>query len=310
MRFFDLHCDTLYKCVTVGGNINSNNYEVSFDKSKSFDKWVQCMAVWIPDDLRGERAFNLYSSAVDRLYTDVAVSVDKKIRKLDGTFDAVEDSPVNLMLTVEGSAALGGRIDRLKALQRDGVGMMTVTWNGECEAGGGADTDIGITDFGKRLISEMEQCNIVVDVSHASDKLFYDILRIAKRPIVASHSNSRTVCPHRRNLTDEQFKIIRDMGGIVGLNFHRFFLSENKSVTVDDILRHAEHFLELGGENTISIGSDFDGSDMPDDIVGVESIPYLYNEFIKKGYEKTLVDKIFYENAYNFFNTFDKSATL
>ena len=306
MRFFDLHCDTLYKCVTVGGNINSNSYEVSLDRSKNFDRWVQCMAVWIPDDLRGERAFNLYRAAVDKLHKDIAASTNE----IDVKFDALSHNPVDIMLTVEGSAALGGRIDRLKALQCDGVGMMTITWNGECEAGGGADTDIGITDFGKRLICEMEQRNIVVDVSHASDRLFYDILRIAKRPIIASHSNSRTVCSHRRNLTDEQFKIIRDMGGIVGLNFHRLFLSENKPVTVNDILRHTEHFLELDGENTISIGSDFDGSDMPDDIAGVESIPYLYSEFIKNGYEKTLVDKIFYENAYNFFNTFDKSATL
>lgn len=307
MRFFDLHCDTLYRCVNEGGSLLENNYQLAFKRGTAFDKWVQCLAIWIPDEVRGEAAFSLYKAAVNKLHTDLDEAEDIQLSVCgDNKKGYSFNKKINAILTVEGGGAIAGDIKNLYTMKNDGVGIITLTWNGECELGGGADTDIGITSFGKSAIRVMEENGIIVDVSHASDRLFYDTVNVAKRPVIATHSDSRALCPHRRNLTDEQFKIIRDMGGIVGLNFCRTFLKEDGNATGEDIIRHAEHFLNLGGENTLCFGTDFDGTDLPNGVNGIQDIQNLYNLFIEKGYEKALLNKIFYENSYNFFQSFDK----
>lgn len=308
MQFFDLHCDTLYRCLNEGGDLLENNYNLALKRKNGFDKWVQCLAIWIPDEVRGEAAFSLYKSAVDKLHRDIE-KTDGEIGQsvLDDSEKTYNfDKKINTVLTVEGGAAIAGNTDNLYIMKNDGVGAVTLTWNGKCEIGGGADTDIGLTAFGKEALRIMEKNGIVADVSHASDRLFFDVASFAEKPIIATHSDSRAVCPHRRNLTDEQFKIIRDTGGIVGLNFCRMFLREDGHADSEDIIRHAEHFLNLGGENTLCFGTDFDGADLPDGINGVQDISKLYTEFKKRGYDESLLKKIFYENAYNFFQSFDK----
>ena len=116
---------------------------------------------------------------------------------------------------------LGGRLERVQDLKDRGVAMLTLTWNGENELGRGvlSPGDTGLTPFGRRAVRALERAGIVVDVSHASPELFWDVAELAERPIVASHSNAKAVCGHPRNLTKEQFLAIRDRGGLVGLNF-------------------------------------------------------------------------------------------
>ena len=181
--------------------------------------------------------------------------------------------------------------------------MMTLTWNGENELGGGADTALGLTPFGREALKEMERLSIVADVSHASDALFYDVAEIAEKPIVASHSNARAVCPHRRNLTDRQFQILRDKGGLVGLNFCVHFLREDSNAHFEDLLRHADHFWSLGGETTLCLGSDYDGTDVPPELAGIEKMQDLYELFLKHNYKESLVNSLFFDNASKFFAT-------
>ena len=157
----------------------------------------------------------------------------------------------------------------------------------------------------------MEHNGIVVDVSHASDKLFFDVAEIATQPFIATHSNSRSVTNHRRNLTNEQFKIIKERNGIVGINFHRDFLSDNPdSASKYDLLKHIDKFLSLGGENTVCIGTDFDGCNLPDDITGSESLAEIYETLLKHNYKESIIRKIFYENVLNFFENFDNSRIM
>jgi membrane dipeptidase len=186
--------------------------------------------------------------------------------------------------------------------------MLTLTWNGTNEIGDGSGVDNpkGLTEFGKNVISEMEKNNIIIDISHASDKLFYDVAELTTKPFVASHSNSRFITPHKRNLTDDQIKIIIERKGLFGLNFHNKFLSQNyKKSCMFDILKHTEHFLSLGGENCISFGTDFDGCDLPNDINSSQSMNNIYEMFLKHNYKESLIKKIFYENALIFFENFD-----
>ena len=211
------------------------------------------------------------------------------------------------VFTVENGKLIGNDLDMIKRLAEYGVKMLTLTWNGDNTIACGAltENDKGISDFGTMAVRELEKQKIIIDASHLSDKSFYELARISKKPFVASHSNSRAVCDNRRNLTDGQFSLIRDRGGIVGLNFHRFFLNKDGNASIKDVAAHLEHFLSLGGENTVAIGSDFDGSDIPCDIKNILGIERIYEYLLRLNYSEELLDKLFWTNAANFFETFD-----
>ncbi len=312
MRFFDLHCDTLYRALVEEQDLYENDFHVSIKRVKNFNPYIGCFAVWIPDDVRGKKAKKLFYTAAQKLHNQEFLHSEhfkvcnsfEDIRNI--TKNKKKDGKNGIILTVEGGAVLAGDLSRVKLLSDLGVKMMTLTWNGKCELGDGVgvENSKGLTIFGRQVVQEMEKYGIIVDVSHASEKLFYDVNATAMRPFVATHSNSKTVCGNRRNLTDEQFKIIKERSGLVGITFCNDFLIENANAGFDDILKHAEHFLSLGGEDTLSIGSDFDGADIPDQITGVESIEALYEYFLIKNYSETLVDKIFFSNAYRFMRKF------
>lgn len=304
MRLFDLHCDTLYRAYTENSTLFNDRFHISFNKSKGIAPYVQCLAVWIPDEYRGERAEQLFYGCVKKLDEQTAGTDIIKCMNRSDLERVKSENKTGVILTVESGAVLGGKLQNISRLKEVGVKMMTLTWNGTNELGDGAgvENSKGLSEFGRLAVAEMEKNNIVVDISHASEKLFYDTAEIAKKPFVASHSNATSVCPHRRNLTDEQFNIIKQRGGIVGLNFCRDFL--NKTATkakMYDIIRTAEHFLSSGGEKVISMGGDFDGADIPHDMSGIESMSELYEMFLRENYKESLVDDIFFGNAYNFF---------
>ncbi len=288
MKLFDLHCDSLYREYTENQPFQENAFHLDFKRGSRFDRWSQCFAVWIPDELRGTDAMALFDGCYEKYRKELKPKVSERF------------SPI---LTVEGGAVLGGDLKNLGKLKECGVKMMTLTWNGENELGGGASTALGITPFGKEAVKAMEELSIAVDVSHASDALFYDVAALAQKPMVASHSNARAVCPHPRNLTDEQFQIIRDQGGLVGLNFCVHFLREDSDAHLEDLLRHADHFWSLGGETTLCLGSDYDGTDVPPELDGIEKMEDFYELFLKHNYKESLVNSLFFDNASKFFDT-------
>ncbi len=289
MQFFDLHCDTLYKATVENSSFCDDSNHISINKAHFLEKWVQLFAIWIPDSLN--------KSSSKQLFFD-AVNIFNKYK--------VNDDKISMRLAVENAKMLAGDIDNIQLLVDNDVKSVTLTWNAENELGGGAQTEnIGLTDFGREVVKELEKNNIAVDLSHASDKLFYDVISIATKPVIATHSNSRHVTNVARNLSDEQFKIIADMGGIVGLNFYKGFLNLNEnSANIDDLIKHTEHLLNLGGENNLAIGSDFDGADMPDDIKGIETIPRIYERFTRN-FGVNITKKIFFDNANLYFSNFD-----
>ncbi len=305
MNFFDLHCDTLYKSLIENKKLYENDLHISLKKAQKYENYIECFAVWVPDEFRGDAAMELFNRAYQKLIFEQKNNEDNfSVCKDADDIEKLVNSQrrVGAILTVEGGAVLGGKLENVKYLRDKGVRIMTLTWNGPCELGDGVGTPDaqGLSEFGKKAVKEMEKCGIIVDVSHASEKMFYDVYEISEKPFIATHSNSKKICGHRRNLTDEQFKIIAERRGIVGINFCKDFLSDKSLPNLDDIIRHSDHFLELGGENTIAIGSDFDGCDVPDEMAGIEYIENLYEYFLKKNYNQNVVDKMFFDNAYQF----------
>ncbi len=308
MRFFDLHCDTAYECVTrkAGNDLDRGAWHLSLDRGSCFDAWHQVFAVFMPDELRGDAAVAHYRKVRDYIYRQLDLFGGKmSLCRTAGDLAAGEQPAFcGAVLSVEGGSAIAGSLDNLRSLYDDGVRLMTLTWNAENELGHGVGSPEkgGLSDFGRQAVALMNELGMIVDVSHLSDAGFDDVAGLSRRPFVASHSCSRKLCPHRRNLTDDMFGTIRDKGGLVGINFCREFLEKDGNATADHILAHTEHFLSLGGESVVCMGSDFDGTDMPDGISGIESIPALYERFLKANYPESLVDNIFFGNAVRFFS--------
>lgn len=303
MKLFDLHCDTLYRAFFENGGLFNNDFHISFDKTDDIEPYIQCMAIWVPDEFRNKNAIQLFENCRKKLNDELKDTNIKIIYSQDDIIEIESKKGKGVVLTVEGGAVLGEKLENVDYLAKCGVKIMTLTWNGNCELGDGIGVEgaKGLTDFGKSVVAKMEQNSIVVDVSHSSVPMFYDVAELSTRPFCATHSNSKQICPHRRNLTDEQFSIIRDKGGIVGLNLSRGFLREDEDkACMLDVLKHAEHFLSLGGEKTLAIGTDFDGTDIPIDMTGIESMNKLYELFLKHNYNEKLLEDIFFNNARNF----------
>ncbi len=298
MRYFDLHCDTLSVCEEQGCSLRENRLQLSLARGEAYRPWFQCFAVWIPDEWDAVRAWERFERISQTLPLETALC-----RTREDLLRTEAAGGCGAILTVEGGAVLGGSLERIPLLAQRGVRALTLTWNGSNAIGDGAlvEHPRGLTAFGREAVLLLEKNGVAVDVSHAGEPLFWDVAELARRPLLATHSNARAVCGHPRNLTDAQFCAIRDSGGLVGLNFYPLFLRDGGKAARADILRHAEHFLALGGAQTLAIGSDFDGAQMPPDLPGVQAVSDLAEDFLRHGYPEELTGSIFYGNARRFF---------
>ncbi|BED92084.1 MAG: membrane dipeptidase [Candidatus Improbicoccus pseudotrichonymphae] len=292
INLFDLHCDTIHRIVSEGKSIRNKDLNVNVEKLKKFDEYIGVFAIWIPPEFRGRRALDFFLNS------------HKKSSKILKEINSVEKRKA--ILSVEGGSVLSGNLKNIDILAKCNIKILTLTWNGSCEIGDGicVNNSSGLTNFGKKTIEQLKKNKIIIDISHASEKLFYDVLKYSGEFLMASHSNSRHIFNHKRNLTDEQFNLIRENNGIVGINFCKNFLSKENS-KIEDIFEHVEHFVSLSGENTVCIGSDFDGAEIIEEIDDISKIHKLYDFMLKKNYKEKLIRKIFFYNALNFFKKFD-----
>lgn len=302
MDIIDLHCDTLTKLEKHGYSLNDRRLHVTPVKSASFGRYIQVGAIWSDSSLSDNEVWERFDRVVD-LYSSLEGSAPILTpAKALGADRAV-------ILAVEGARLLCGDLSRLDHLYRRGVRILTLNWSG-CDCVGGAwDTDDGLTDFGKALVESCFEFGIIPDVSHSSRMGIAQALELAEKHskcIIASHSNSYAVCPHRRNLTDSEFREITDVGGIVGISLCPAHLS-SEPADISDVIRHICHYIELGGERSVVLGCDFDGiSEVPEGIEDISSLPRLFESLSREVGEST-AKRVFFENAYEFLkNNFTK----
>ncbi len=304
MDFFDLHCDTVTTAMQHSCNLTEESLDISLPINPEIKRHCQCFAVFTPDVISGNDAFNYYNIAV-RFFKSQLEKYPQYFEQVNCSADIdriTESGKTAAILTVEGARVLGGNLDNLAVLKKDGVKMITLTWNGENELGcGSSNQEFALKPFGEEVIKEMEHIGMLIDISHLSDAGLDDVLKTVDCPVVASHSNLREVCSHRRNLKDEQFKEIVRRGGLVGINFYKDFLNNNgEEASLNDIIRHIERMLMLGGENTVAMGSDYDGCDVVPGIEKLNYVPKLY-DLVQKEFGDNIAKKIFWKNACNFF---------
>ena len=266
--------------------------------------WCQCCAVFVPDGLSPEESAAYYDLHQHNFHRQMEALPDRvtPCRTAAEIETAWSRKKTAAILTVENGSALAGRLDRVETLAQDGVRMLTLTWNGENEIGSGNVTDHGLSGFGREAVRELERQGILVDVSHLNDRGFDDLLKIAAKPFAASHSNARAVCGHRRNLTDEQIQEMIRRNCLIGLNYSQDFLrTGNRPAVLDDLWRHVEHFLELGAEHCLALGSDADGTDVPPGLDSPGRFAGLYQYLLDRGLSSGQADGILWRNALEFF---------
>ena len=209
---------------------------------------------------------------------------------------AVAEGKVAALLSIEGADLMDCDVHKIETVSGWGVRLLNPVWNRANVLSGtnAEEPERGLSAEGRDFIHVLEEHEIYPDVSHLSDAGFWDLVRMAKRPIVASHSNARAVCPHRRNLTDDQFRAIRDLGGVVGLNLYLDFVGQP---TMDALAAHVEHFLNLNGEKTVCLGGDLDGCEaLAAGMTGMQDAPKLYDALKARGYSEALLEDIFWNN--------------
>lgn len=297
---FDGHCDTVLKCCLEGGGFGRNPYHVDLERGRAFRRYAQFFALFgQPEDFPGltpretfQREYALFSQEMDNNAACVT-----HCRTAAEAEDAFAAGRMAAFLSVEGAELLECSLERLEKAHALGVRAVNLTWNRPNALGGtnAEDTDKGLTAQGKAFVRKAEELGVLVDVSHLSDPGFWDVADTLSGPFFASHSNSRSVFSHPRNLTDGQFTAIIEHGGVAGLNLFAEFVGGEADL--EAAAAHLDHWLELGGEKNIALGGDLDGcSPLAGGMAGIQDYGRFYHFLHSRGYDRALMQDLFFNN--------------
>ena len=304
MKIIDLHCDALMKISDSKGQLNySDATELETNKARlqKGEVMVQCFAIFIRPDMKADEKFQAALDQINYFYSEVlAKNPEMKQIKEWGDFTTLKPGEIGAMLTLEGVDAIGNDLDKLSLLYHLGVRSVGLTWNNANLAadGAGEPRGAGLTLFGKEIVRFNNEHRVLTDVSHLSEKGFWDVMDLAHYPI-ASHSNARALCNHPRNLYDEQAKAMFAKGGMIHVVYCPPFVKEDGKATISHLISHIDHFCGLGGVHYVGFGSDFDG--IATHIKGLEDASKyqnLINELLKY-YSEEEVKGFAYQNFLN-----------
>ena len=206
-----------------------------------------------------------YANAIFDKIEDIVKSNSRYLSIARTPQDLYEDQRKgrrSIMLGIENGLALGHELANVKHFAQRGVVYITLCHNGDndiCDSARGCNTHNGVSQFGEKVIQEMNRCGLMVDLSHAGEKSFYDALQISSTPIVCSHSNCRSLCDHPRNLTDDQLRALAQAGGLAHTTLYQGFLRKEGEATIIDAINHLEHAIDVMGIDHVGLGTDFDG---------------------------------------------------
>lgn len=298
MVIVDAHCDTLLGLLDKKSCLLKNNLHIDIERMQKYEGYIQFFAAFIDPIYCQAYALRRAIQLIDAFYRQLDLYKDSisLCYNIETINTALKERKVGAILSIEGGEALQGDLATLRAFYKLGVRSLCLTWNYRNEIGDGvkdSSTEGGLTSFGKDVIREMNSIGMIIDVSHISEKGFWDVIELSKDPIIASHSNSKTICNHIRNLTDLQIKAIKDNGGVMGINFYPFFLNNTENASIIDVIKHIEYIASLVGCDHIGIGADFDGIECtPSDIRGVQDTCKIVNELLRLNYTENDVKKI------------------
>lgn len=302
--YFDGHADTVFRIYDEGGSLNSEKFHIKASDLKKYDKYIQVFAAFIDKKDCKLPLIKHALTLIDKYYAEIEKNNITPILTKEDLINANKTGGASSILSLEGGEMLDGSLSVLSAYYRLGVRLITLTWNysneladGILEKRGG-----GLTNFGYTAVKAMENMGILVDVSHLSEKGFWDVAKCTERPFIASHSCVKSICSHPRNLNDEQIKEMIKRKCVIGINFYPAFLDNSGICGFEKIAEHIEYILNMGGEDTVALGSDFDGVDsLPDGISGICDMHKIPEYLKERGISDKVINKICFESLYNLF---------
>ena len=284
MLICDTHADTLYARAR-----GKKRFDIIREHMLSPNATrVQAMALFVTPQGMAETP-----SLLQRELAELKKAKQEGWRQITSIEDALPGQ-ANLLLTIEGGEAFGNDEDNVERMANLGVRLAALTWNYDNLIAQPAELgeDHGLTDFGRRIVRRMQKHHMAADVSHLNQTAVWDLLEMGVIPM-ASHSCARALCEHYRNLTDDQLHALFQAGGFVGVNFYSAFLHPDGKASLDTVVDHMAYMCDLGGENCVGFGSDFDGiDDYPVGLRTAADVPNLIAQLMKRGFGEKLTEKI------------------
>jgi membrane dipeptidase len=301
----DTHCDTLMQFMPgqYGGaparTLGVRSEKGHLDLPRMKEGGIDCQTFAMYTGRREGQPDALFTAMqmTDIFYREMETNVEEivPVTSVREILAAKEVGKCSGLLSIEGAEPLMGELGILRNFYKLGVRMLSLTWNWRTPFADGLSAsraDSRLTDLGIKSIEEMDRLGIVLDTSHITDRCFWDITEAKKGPFIASHSNSRTVCDHRRNLTDDMLQALADHGGLAGMNFAPDFVAKD-GTSVEKLVDHIDYIVKKVGPNHVGLGSDFDGIGAPP--VGLEDaskMPNITRELVRRKYSEEDIKKI------------------
>lgn len=309
MFICDCHCDTLTELYNKNASLYENEQHFDIKRQIALGGGLQFCAIYVPTEVfryQGGLRYTLclldkYNQEIKKLHEN---GIDVlQVRTAEDAGNVLKHKAATL-LAIEEGGAIDGSLEALRCLYELGVRAMTLTWSNRNDIADGINeeaTGSGLTLFGKQVVAEMNHLGMLVDVSHISTAGFWSVIETSTKPIIATHSNAKSLCSHPRNLNDEQIKALAQNGGLAGITFAGQFLEEDwRNACIESVYKHIDYMLNLiGNDDHIGFGSDFDGiSHPPYNIQGVQDYKPLI-EYLSKYYSDETINKITHQNVIN-----------
>lgn len=309
MFICDCHCDTLTELYNKNASLYENEQHFDIKRQIALGGGLQFCAIYVPTEVfryQGGLRYTLclldkYNQEIKKLH-ESGIDV-LQVRTAEDAGNVLKHKAATL-LAIEEGGAIDGSLEALRCLYELGVRAMTLTWSNRNDIADGINeeaTGSGLTLFGKQVVAEMNRLGMLVDVSHISTAGFWSVIETSTKPIIATHSNAKSLCSHPRNLNDEQIKALAQNGGLAGITFAGQFLEEDwRNACIESVYKHIDYMLNLiGNDDHIGFGSDFDGiSHPPYNIQGVQDYKPLI-EYLSKYYSDETINKITHQNVIN-----------
>ncbi|MDO4940873.1 MAG: dipeptidase [Erysipelotrichaceae bacterium] len=321
MKFIDMHSDTIGALMGNNNSLLDNDSMINLNKLKEADYLLQCFAMFV--NLKGEevnnKPYEYCNKMMDRYYEEIDKysNIIKPVYTYSDIEDNIKNNIISSLLTIEEGGVLEGKMENLIYFYNRGARMLTLTWNYKNEIASPnmnffepdsvdqktPNTKDGLTTFGIEVVKKMNELGMIIDCSHAGDKTFYDVIKYSNKPIVCSHSCSRSICNHVRNMSDDMLLKLKENNGVVGINFcHDFVTPTEELSTIKDVVNHIIHIRDVIGIDYIGLGSDFDGIENTNiELKDATYMPKLVKELENNKFSKLDIDKITHLNVLRVF---------
>lgn len=325
MKIFDMHADIWYDIhKKKNQGIEKNRFrDYHFERFKKGEIFGGVFIAWLDDKFSKSEEEKEMMVMINATMNEINSNKNLfHILKSKKDFENISNEKLNVLMGIEGLRTIGKNLDWLDTFYNLGFRLATLTWNEENDLGTGArgNTERGLTELGKLAVKKMNKLGMIIDVSHANEKTFWDIWKTSEKPIIASHSNCKTLCDVPRNLSDEQIKAIAKKGGLIGINAYVGFIKEceysktekskdidvNKRPNLKDLVDHIDYLVNLVGIDNIGFGFDFCEylyEDETTNPIGLENCSKAQNiilELRRRGYKDEEIEKLAYKNFFEF----------